>query len=59
MQRENKKINYVVATTGILGSILLGNLNESWSVPRIIMFVVCLIVTVISAIFIVKSELNN
>ncbi len=59
MLRKSKKINYVIATLGILGSILLGNLDESWSIPRMIIFAVCLLITIISAAFIVKNELDD
>lgn len=56
---DQKKYSYLIATIGILASIIVGAWDASWSTPRIVAFVICLAITIVGAIFVVKNKSND
>lgn len=56
---NQKKCSYLIATIGILASIIVGAWDTSWSTPRIVAFVICLVITIVGAISVVKNKSDN
>lgn len=52
----DEKTKYGIATLGVLFSIILGSLDQNWSVLRTITFIICLIVVVVCVYSIVRDN---
>ncbi|WP_161494938.1 MULTISPECIES: hypothetical protein [Lactobacillus] len=55
----DKKINYIIATMGILISILVGTIGKTWSTPRIVVLAILILGAAISAVIAVRKTLNE
>ncbi|WP_251717235.1 hypothetical protein [Lactobacillus agrestimuris] len=56
---NQKKYSYVIATMGILASIIIGAWDASWSTSRIAAFVISFVITIIGAVSVVRSKSDN